>query len=309
MFVGHAMFAFGVVALVDARFGASRERALALGVAAGLFAAVPDVDMAYALVGLVAVDPTSPMAVAQSFWGASTVVHRAVTHSLVVGVPAAAAFALAPTHRRIAAAALAALVGVVAAFSGPLPAVIVGLFAAGGWLVARAAHAYRVRGTSLFAVALVGLVTHPFGDLFTGEPPQLFYPLDVAVLDGRVALSADPTVHLLGAFGVELFAIWLGVAAALWLTGHRFTDHVNSRAAFGAAYALAVLVLPPPTVDASYQFVFSVVAVGFVGVVPAPKLRQRSLTLPSLPTAVVTGLAAVTLAGLAYGVAYTTGLA
>ncbi|CQH58842.1 DUF457 family protein [Halobacterium hubeiense] len=309
MFVGHATFAFGVVALAAAGLGASRERALALGVAAGLFAAVPDVDMAYALVGLVAVDPTSPMAVAQSFWGASTVVHRAVTHSLVVAVPAAAAFALAPTHRRLAAAALAALVGVVVAASGPLPAVIVGLFAAGGWLVARAAHAYRVRGASLFAVALFGLLSHPFGDLFTGEPPELFYPLGANAFDGRVALSADPTVHLLGAFGVELFAIWLGVAAALWLTGHRLTEHVNSRAAFGAAYALAVLVLPPPTIDASYQFVFSVVAVGFVGVVPNPRFDGRPLSMPSLPTALVTGLAAVTLAGLAYGVAYTTGLA
>ncbi|MCG1003642.1 MULTISPECIES: metal-dependent hydrolase [Halobacterium] len=309
MFVGHATFAFGVVALAAAGLGASRERALALGVAAGLFAAVPDVDMAYALVGLVAVDPTSPMALAQSFWGASTVVHRAVTHSLVVAVPAAAAFALAPTHRRIAATALAALVAVVVAVSGPLPAVIVGLFAAGGWLVARAAHAYRVRGASLFAAALVGLVSHPFGDLFTGKPPELLYPLGVTVFDGRVALSADPTLHLLGAFGVELFAIWLGVVAALRLTGRRFTDHVNPRAAFGTAYALAVLVLPPPTIDASYQFVFSVVAVGFVGAVPAPRLGQRSLARPSLPTALVTGLTAVTLGGAAYAVAYTTGLA
>ncbi|NIC00330.1 metal-dependent hydrolase [Halobacterium sp. R2-5] len=309
MFVGHATFAFGAVALAAVRLGASRERALALGVAAGLFAAVPDVDMAYALVGLVAVDPTSPMAVAQSFWGASTVVHRAVTHSLAVAVPAAAAFALAPTHRRTAAAALATLVGVVAAASGPLPAVIVGLFAAGGWLVARAAHAHDVRGTSLFAVALFGLVSHPFGDLLTGQPPELFYPLGANAFDGRVALSADPTLHLLGAFGVELFAIWLGVVAAFWLTGRRLTDHVNSRATVGAAYALAVLVLPPPTVDASYQFVFSVVAVGFVGAVPAPKLRQRSLTLPSAPTALLTGLTAVTLAGVAYAIAYATGIA
>jgi len=309
MFVGHATFAFGAVVLAAAALGQSRERALALGVAAGLFAAIPDVDMAYALVGLVAVDPTSPMAVAQSFWGASTVIHRAVTHSLVVAVPAAAAFALAPTHRRVAAVALAALVGVVVAVSGPMPAVIVGLFAAGGWAVARAAHAHRVRGTGLFAVALFGLLSHPFGDLFTGQPPELFYPLGVTAFDGRVALSADPTLHLLGAFGIELFAIWLGVAAALWLTGRRFTDHVNPRAALGAAYALAVLVLPPPTIDASYQFVFSVVAVGFVGAVPAPRLGGRSISLPSLPTALVTGLAAVTLAGLAYAAAYAIGVA
>lgn len=309
MFVGHATLAFGVVALAALRFGVSRERALALAVVAGLFAAVPDVDMAYALTGLLVVDPTSPMAVAESFWGASTVVHRALTHSIVVAVPAAAAFALAPTHRRAAAAALVALVAVIGVTSGALGAFIVGLFAVGGWLVARFGHALDVRGRSLFAVALFGLASHPFGDLFTGQPPRLFYPLDVAVFDGRIALSADPTLHLLGAFGFELAAIWLGVVAAVWLVDHRVTDHVSMRAAAGGAYALAVLVLPPPTLDASYQFVFSVLAVGFVGAVPAPQFRQRSLSLPSLPTAVVTGLTAVTLAAAAYGVAYATGLA
>lgn len=309
MFLGHATLAFGVVALAALRLGASRERALALAVAAGLFAAVPDVDMAYALVGLAAVDPTSPMTVAQSFWGASTVVHRALTHSLVVAVPAAAAFALAPTHRRAAAAALVALVAVVGLTSGPLAAFIIGLFMAGGWLVARFSHATGVQGRNLFAVALFGLASHPFGDLLTGEPPQLLYPLDVAVFDGRIALSADPTVHLLGAFGFELAAIWLGVVTAVWLSGRRVTDHVSTRAAAGGAYALAVLVMPPPTLDASYRFVFSVLAVGFVGAVPAPQFRERSVSLPSVPTAVVTGLTAVTLAGAAYGVAYVTGIA
>ncbi|MFB6268563.1 MAG: metal-dependent hydrolase [Halobacterium sp.] len=308
MFIGHATLAFGVVALLALHYGASRERALALAVAAGLFAAVPDVDMAYAVVGLFAVDPTSPMAVAESFWGASTVVHRALTHSLVVAVPAAAAFALAPTHRRTAAAALVALVAVAGVVSGPLAALILGLFGAGGWLVARFSHATGVQGRTLFGVALFGLASHPFGDLFTGEPPELFYPLDFAVFDGRVLLSGDPTVHLLGAFGVELAAVWLGVAAAVWLSGHRLSDHVSVRATAGGAYALAALVLPPPTLDASYQFVFSVVAVGFVGAVPNPRLGDRSLALPSLPTAVVTGLAAVTLAGTAYGVAYATQL-
>jgi hypothetical protein len=309
MFLGHATFAFGVVALVALHFGASRERALALAVAAGLFAAVPDVDMAYALVGLLAVDPTSPMAVAESFWGASTVVHRALTHSLVVAVPAAAAFALAPVHRRSAAAALVGLVAVAGVLSGPLAAFIIGLFMVGGWLVARFSHATGVQGRTLFGVALFGLASHPFGDLLTGEPPRLFYPLDVAVFDGRIALSSDPTMHLLGAFGVELAAIWLGVVAAIWLAGSRLTDHLNVRATAGAAYALAVLVLPPPTLDASYQFVFSVLAVGFVGAVPNPQLRDRSLSLPSAPTAAITGLTAVTLAGVAYGIAYATTLA
>lgn len=307
MFVGHATLAFGAVALLALQFGASRERAFALGAAAGLFAAVPDVDMAYAVVGILGTDPTNPATAVNSFWGASTVVHRAVTHSLVVAVPAAAAFALAPTRPRVAAGGLLALVAAVGTVSGPLGAFVVALFAAAGWLVAVGGHHVGVRGRHLFGVALVGLASHPFGDLFTGEPPRLLYPLDIVVFDGRVAFSADPTLHLLGAFGVELAAVWVGVLAALALADHRLMDHLNGRAAAGTAYAAAVLVLPPPTLDVSYHFVFSVVAVGVVAAVPIPS--RRSVSVPTPFNALVTGLTAVTLAGVAYTVAYLSGLA
>ncbi|MGM0399490.1 MAG: hypothetical protein ACQEQY_10945, partial [Halobacteriota archaeon] len=110
--------------------------------------------------------------------------------------------------------------------------------------------------------------------------------------------SADPTLHLLGAFGVELAAIWLAVFTLCTLSGTRLRTYVRPRATLGAAYATAVLFLPAPTVDGSYLFVFSVLAVGIVGVVP---IRRR---LPSGLTAVTTGLAGVTVAGLAYLLAY-----
>jgi membrane-bound metal-dependent hydrolase YbcI (DUF457 family) len=315
MFIGHAALAFGVVALLAMALGVSRKRAGVLAVTAGLFAVVPDVDMVYALVGLVGVDPTNPLSAAESFWGASTVVHRAVTHSLVVAVPAAGAFALAPTYRRVASAGFVGVVAVGWIASGPLAAVILALFAAAGWLVAVASYDAGLRARSLFAVALFGLASHPFGDMFTGEPPRLFYPLDAVLFESRVTLSADPTLHLLGAFGVELAAIWLAVFAALTLTDRRLSAHVNPRATFGVGYATAALVLQPPTLDVSYHFVFSVVAVGAVGVVPVPTRQsiplptRESLSLPAPSTAIITGLAAVTLAGLAYAIAYSTSLA
>lgn len=307
MFIGHAALAFGVVALVALALGASRERSGVLAVAAGVFAMVPDVDMAYAVVGLAGVDPTNPLAAAESFWGASTVVHRAVTHSLVVAVPAAAGFALAPTKRRLAAVAFLGIVAAAWLASGPLAAFILALFAGAGWLVAVGSHQAGVRGRSLFAVALFGLASHPFGDMFTGHPPRLLYPLDTVLFESRIALSADPTLHLLGAFGVELASIWLAVAAALVLLERDLRDHIDPRATFGVAYALAALVMQPPTLDVSYHFVFSVVAVGAVGAVPVP--TRRSISLPEPSTAGVTGLAAVTLAGLAYTITYAASLA
>jgi len=306
MFVGHATAAFGAVALLALLAGVSRRRAAALAVTAGLFAAVPDVDMAYALVGLVGVDPTQPLSAANSFWGASTVVHRSVTHSLVVALPAAAAFALAPTHRRTAAGILAALAGVVFAVSGPVAAVVAALFAAFGWMFARFGHAVGVRGRSLLAVAAFGLASHPFGDLLTGEPPALLYPLDVTVFGDTLTFSADPTLHLLSAFGLELAAVWLGVVGALAIADLQVREFVDYRAAAGAAYALAVVAVPAPTLDTSYQFVFSVLAVGTVGVTPKPTAPR---TLPGLPSAAITGLAAVTVAGAAYAVTYIVGVA
>ncbi|MDL0133928.1 metal-dependent hydrolase [Halobacterium salinarum] len=304
MFVGHATLAFGVVALLVGRTGVPRRRVLALAVAAGLFAALPDVDMVAALVGVVGVDPTQPLAAANSFWGASTTAHRGVTHSVVIALPAAAAFALAPTHRALAAGCLGALVAAVFATSGPAAAVVAAVFAVTGWFLAAVASGIGVRGRRLFAVAAVGLVSHPFGDLFTGDPPALLSPLDVTVFADRVTLAADPTLQVVGAFGVELAAIWLGVLGALAIADRSLREFVTARAVAGAGYGLAVLAVPAPTLDTSYQFVFSVLAVGTIGVVPIPHRRR-----PTVPAAALTGLAAVTVAVAAYAVLYLAGVA
>jgi hypothetical protein len=145
----------------------------------------------------------------------------------------------------------------------------------------------------------------------------------------RLTLHSDPTLHLLGAFGVELVTIWLAVLTVLRLAGVHPT--VEARAGLGAAYAASVLVIPAPTLDVSYQFVFSVLAVGTVGLLPRfrfdgdGRVRPASgigdlspargvrddgeglpvaLEVPSVTTSVVTALLAVTLAWLGYGVAY-----
>lgn len=308
MFLGHAMLAFAIAVFAGSWLGLGRERTLAVGVTAGLFAAVPDVDMVYALGGLLAADTGNLLAVTESFWAASTLVHRAITHSLVVSVPAAVAFTLVPGDRRdrlIAALVILGLVLVSGAVSGWLGVLVMACFGAVGAGCALAVRRYGLDRRTLFGAVLLGLASHPFGDVFTGEPPRLLYPLDMTVFDGRVALHGDPTLHLLGAFTIELTAIWLGVLAYYHVRDVEIRDHVNPRAAAGAAYALAVFVIPPPTLDLSYPFVFSVLAVGMVGAVPDP-IRRR---LPDGPTALVTGLTAITLAAIGYGVAYGVGVA
>lgn len=306
MFVGHGLLAFAVAAGVAHALGWSRERALAVGLVAGAFGLAPDVDVLYAPAGLLV--SLSP----EAFWAAGNAVHRAVTHSLVVGaVAAVAAWLLAGAtspegyaervdRARLGAGGLllAGLVAVAAAVTGPLAALVTAAFAVAVALVALAAPKLGLGPRAAGAAALVGLLTHPFGDLFTGAPPTMLYPFDAVLVAERVVLHPDPTLHLLGAMGVELATAWLALLVYLRLDGYRLREHLAGRAGLGAGYAAVAPLLVPPTLGVSYHFVFSVLAVGLVAAVASRDVRRRPLRVA------VTGLAAVTLAALAYAAVY-----
>lgn len=316
------MAAFAVGAAAAIALGWDRERALVFGVVAGAFATVPDVDMVYAFVGVVQwLFASTPASVGQgvwratdTFWSSSVVVHRAVTHSLPVAVPAAVAFALigGGRRRRIAGVALlVALVGVAYVASGALGASVMLAFALAGTAVALvAARRTTLSPTNLLVAALLGLVSHPFGDLFTGTPPHFLYPFESTLVARRLALLGDPTLNVVAIFLLELAVIWLALLVYCRLTSRRARDMVDARATVGAGYALAALALPAPTLDVSYPFVFSVLAMGLVGV--APRSRPFRPVRPLFPVerdealaAVLTGLAAVTLAAWTYVAVYT----
>jgi membrane-bound metal-dependent hydrolase YbcI (DUF457 family) len=295
MFVGHSLFAFAVVAAVASHrvAGVDRRQALALGVVAGAFAAVPDADMAYAFSGVVdvalaatgtaAVASEGVFAVTGAFWAASTVVHRSMTHSLVVAPVAALGFGLLAARGRRARPAVAggvallgALAAVAAVVHGVLGAFVFSAFVAAGGVVAVVVRGRTTLGArETVALALVGLATHPFGDVFTGEPPALLWPFDARVLDGRVALSGDPTLHLLGAFAVELAVVAL--ALAVYADLGRRSVRPSRYAVGGVAYGAAVLVVPAPTLEVSYPFVFSILGVGVLAATPAFGASARRL--------------------------------
>lgn len=303
MFVGHAFVAFAIAAILAERAGLSRYRALQFGVVAGAFALVPDVDILYAVTGMLQADPTDVWAATAAFWDSSQAVHRAMTHSIVLAGPAAVGFGLAASARRARLAAAVPLLGLVAlgwVADGALAAAMLLLFVGAGVAVARGAARWGVAPALVLAAAAVGLVSHPFGDLFTGTPPPLFFPVSAEVLGGRVTLLADPTLNLLAVFGLELAAIWLGLLVAVGLVGWSVRDAVDPRAAAGALYGAAVFVLPPPTLETSYQFVFTVLAMGSVGAVSLVARVDRR----RLARAGVTALTTVTLAGAAYAVVY-----
>lgn len=321
MFVGHSLLAFAVVAAVARTLGVAPQRSLVLGAVAGAFAAVPDADMTYAVSGLVSVNADGVFAATSAFWAASTVVHRSMTHSLVVAPVAAVAFAaVAYRGRRTLAAALAGVAGLVAltalatSLHGVLGFVVFAAFALAGVGVAFAVRTVTdVGARETFALALVGLASHPWGDLFTGEPPAMFWPLDTTVFVDRIALADDPTLHLLGAFALELAVIAVAVAVYATLTD-RGLD-VDRRSAVGVAYGAVVLAIPAPTLELSYPFVFSILAVGVLATTPhlyrasvadggETATLTRTLDRDRVLDGVVTGIAAVAFALLAYTAGY-----
>jgi membrane-bound metal-dependent hydrolase YbcI (DUF457 family) len=284
LFIGHGLLAFALAVLFAQWRGWSTERAFALGIATGAFAALPDIDVLYAAT---AMHPTALVVGTESrpgeFWGAANGAHRLLTHSLVVAAVAGPAFALwtlgvnaerqdwLPERPRgalaagLASLALAGLVAATVAASGIADALVMAAFVVVGLgiaAVARSRLGLRPRTIALAAVA--GIASHPWGDLVTGEPPVLLYPFDVAVLTERVALSGDPTLHLLGAFALELGAVALAAAVVARHSG--FAPHrlVDRRALLGAVYGVGAVVMAPPTIHLSYQFVFSILAVGGV---------------------------------------------
>lgn len=300
MFVGHSALAFALVAGAATRY-ADRRRALRLGLAAAAFAAVPDVDVAFAVAGILDAGPTGVWSATAAFWAGADVVHRSVTHSVVLAVPAAIAFALVAADRRPAAAGvLAALVVVGFAAGGRLAAGLLVLYAAVGVAVALGCTRLDLDARAVLATALLGLCSHPFGDVFTGEPPRFLYPLDGTLLAERIALHPDPTPNLLSVFGLELATLWLAVGAAAWLTRRSLRSHLDPRAAVGAGYGAIAVVLPAPTLEVSYHYVFSVLAVGTVGAPLSPRPGRRRIA-----RAAVTGLAAISLGLLASSVVYT----
>ena len=303
--VGHAALAFAVAAGVAFALDVGREHALLFGAVAGAFGVVPDVDIGYAFVGLFAGGGFDPGELPDVFWETGNVVHRGLTHSFVVGGVSALLFGLVTVRRLrlVAVAGLAGLVVVTAGTVGGLEAGVIASFLLAGVVVALAGRRLGLTAGGVAVAAFLGLASHPFGDVFTGTSPTLLYPFGAGLLPERVLLSGDPTLHLLGAFGLEMATVWLAVVVYARLRDRSLRRYVHPRAALGAGYAGAVALVPPPTLAVSYQFVFGALTLGVVVTLAGlPAVDLRSVR--SRESLFVTGLATVTVAWLAYLLAY-----
>lgn len=300
MFVGHGMVAFALVASAASLRGWSSDRVLLVGLVAGLFGTLPDVDMLYAVVGVLGrTEGVFPGA--EAFWSTAKVVHRSVTHSLLIGTVAGVGFGAwgRPRYRWPVLVAFGLVAVAVGTVAGPIAVAVLGVFLAGGIGIVKLARAMGLGSRPILGSALVGLLTHPFGDLLTGTPPSMLFPFESTLLAQRIALHSDPTLHLLGAFFIELATIWLALLVLTRVRGWRLRPAVRPHAGLGVGYAAAVFAIPAPTLEFSWPFVLSVLGVGLIGVPVGLRSETGGRT-----RVLLTALTAVTLAALAYTGAY-----
>ena len=311
VFVGHAFLAFGLATLLARRFGPTDSPsilsgrialryAVGVGLAAALFASLPDVDVVHAAFQVVSLPGDSTAF--DHFWAATDDRHRTTTHSLVVGVLGSLGFVLWVRRRWAGWLALSGIVLLAAVTDGVVAGAVMVLFATGGVIVATVADEIGLPARAIGSAALLGLLVHPFTDLLTGEPPAFLAPLDIMPITNRVEPFADPTVNLLLAFGTELAVIWFGLLVGVTALGIDPRRHVHVGAVIGVAYAPMAFVLDGASVDRAVPFVATILPVGLAGAVN----RDRPWTITGVTTFVLTGLAAITLALFAFAVAHVT---
>lgn len=320
MYVGHALLAFVISSLFARRLGVDRHRTLSIGLVAGAFAVVPDVDSAYTFYTVIEAGPQNVFPTTRYVWTAEGwIVHRAMTHSLLVGAAAAVAvlgFAVSLDHyarSRVGYRSVLALGFGIAVAAGLLAGAYVtdaslgvatmSLYTGGVALFTVASHRQGVPPRWIGAAAGIGLLSHPFGDVFMGRPPAFFYPLSAEPTVAKMAVAADPTLNLLILYAIELGLGWTALGIGFGLLDRPLRFHVEPIAGLGLAFGATVLIISPPTLEVAYHFTLGTITTGVVlGAIPAVSGvtggADRRLT------ALATGLAAITLALLGYLVAY-----
>lgn len=315
MFVGHAFLALALGLLLGRLAGLREDHVLALGLVAAGGSIIPDLDLVVSLGSIAGVLGDSLVGSWEGYWQVSAPIHRGVSHTLVGGLGTAVVVGGAAVGTRsFFDQRVGALVGGAGIAVGGLfgPLVLFGPSVTPvGWLGfavvlfgaillgALAATKTDLGAGLIFAGAVLGLLLHPFTDVFLGIPPQMFYPLRPGILTDGVRFAPDPTLNLLGVALAELGAVWAGVFALSRVRGRRVGGLVDRWAAIGLGYPILMLAVPQPTMVAAHWLGFTLVPFGIVGLRP---LLEGGRSDPDVPLrSVATGLATLTVAALAYG--------
>jgi hypothetical protein len=185
---------------------------LQFGVLTGVFAMVPDVDMVYAIAGLLASDPGGIWAATAAFWDSSRGVHRAMTHSIGLIVPAAIGFALAAGSRRTRLIAAGPLLGLVALgwfVNGCLAVAMLLLFVGTRVIVARLAPRWNA-GPEVVLIA-----AYPTARAFDARSDRIHLPARFMFVFNLLFVVAFGVVWKVIEFGLSGTGVLLGSGSVL----------------------------------------------------------------------------------------------
>ncbi|WEL23608.1 metal-dependent hydrolase [Candidatus Nanohalovita haloferacivicina] len=283
MIAGHFLLAFTLAGAIAVALGYEKDKALYLAVFAGGFSIIPDVDMIYGIKGVVLALESGPGGFPGTFWTVSNRVHRGLSHSLVTGLAASIGFTAYFIRNKIsvASAVTGLLVATAFVFEDFVGAVVMLAFSVIGLALAEKAQG-KMSSKEFFSIASLGLLSHPFGDFFTGTPPELFFPLTNAVKESRIVLNQDPVLNLLSIFGLELSLGLSALILGLYLKEIPVKEKISPLVALGGLYGFAFYLIPAPTLAASYSFVFSILGYGVV--VPAYHFKSMKKDIEDLLT-------------------------
>ncbi|WEL19619.1 metal-dependent hydrolase [Candidatus Nanohalococcus occultus] len=276
MIVGHFFLAFTLAALVALKAGLDVGKALAIAFTAAAFSIVPDIDIVYALTAVsMFMEGTSVFV--ETFWKSSSQIHRGITHSLITGIIGAATSTLCFKTKNLD-------LEIFTVFTSFAVGITLGGFVTGFVLVLYVFSAlFLARFTSdrltvkwFFIAAFIGLISHPFGDLFTGTPPRFFYPLSLNFLTERIVLIGQPVLNLLAVFFIELSTVIAAVFCFGYLKGFSFRDQLDGKILFSCFFGLTAFLIQAPTHESSYQFVYSLVGFSLLGSGTATSLSGRT---------------------------------
>lgn len=268
MIAGHFFLAFSIAALISYYVGYGSEEALEIGLFAALFALLPDIDILYAFKEVAVLLASDTSVFVDSFWSASSEVHRGFSHSLVTGLVASAAFTFYHRNRsRYVAAGIGVTALVAGAFLGGfLTSALTVLYAAAGVLISEAA-VERIDGRGFAGAVLIGLMLHPFGDLFTGTPPGLLHPFSLELIGSRLVIVQEPVFNLLSLFLVELTAIALALGSFSYIRGIDLMSEVSPLSFMTLAFGAAYFLIPEPSLSSSYYFVYGLTSLSLFAAV------------------------------------------
>lgn len=279
MFIGHFALSFLLIYfLLNVYTDVETKQVIRLSLISGIYGLVADLDIIFAFVEtLLFVSETGNITI-EAFWNISRNFHRKSTHSLVVGVLSIIGIVIQFIYIDDVAKPYENSTfdyGISILFGG-LIGMLTGNFARGvlvsGLFVFCILSVTRVilyktsfNKNIVLVSAFVGILSHPFGDVFTGTPPNFFYPLYDINLE-RIVLFTNETLNISALFLIEslLFVLFMLIYADSKDINNNIT-YITFFAAIASGGVLSYFITSP-SIDEPYTFVSGILllTIGYI---------------------------------------------